>query len=124
MFVFLIVFVGLFFIAKTVGESDQAIAGEAFRGKSLDLSRLSADKVALYHYATYAKEAGHKRVRANDFWQIVVSSNIVQKDLFNSPNFSSDKYISAMDNAFRGNYREFKGLYSAIYSGVGQKKIV
>jgi hypothetical protein len=75
MFVFVIIFVGLFLIAKTVGESDQAIAGEAFRGRSLDLSRLPADQVALYHYATYAKEAGQRRVNANDFWQIVASSS-------------------------------------------------
>jgi hypothetical protein len=49
---------------------------------------------------------------------------VVQRDLFNSPNFNSDKYISAMENAFKGNYREFKGLYNAIYSGVGQENIV
>ena len=123
MFVFVIVFVGLFLIAKYTGESDQAIAGEAMRGRSLDLSRLSVDKVAMYHYAAYAKDAGFERVNPDDFWKIVASSNVIYIDsivfLNDNPEYK-DQYLSALDLAVnRQKYSELKKWYSVMYSSRG-----
>ncbi len=80
-------------------------------------------QMSLVHYLNYMKQAGVNNSTANDFWQIVASSNVFMRDslvyLKKNPS-KQNTYIVALSDAVKNrNYGKIQQWYNQIYSSSG-----
>ncbi len=89
-------------------------------------NRLSMADVAYNHALAYAKDA-RKSMSRSKFGLVLYSSNVFLKDSYKHVKFNpktESAFVSAMDKASKGDYKELESWFGIVYSGADEKKVI